>query len=164
MSQEMVASSQMNSLTDSFGLPVDPDVLFSNHKGAHKKRIEKRQSRFIERVQFIRPFLHEDEKILLVTTACSPMGLIEQLLTGWVIYQLKQCYFIFTNKRIFHVPLKAALFSWGGSPQYRSSIAQILYADCETIKQRGQTLTVAYKSGKREKFYHVAGKERRSGS
>lgn len=140
-----------------FGLPVDREVLFSNHKGVYKKRIEKRQSKFVDQVSFVEPFLWEGEEILLVTTGCSPISLMEQLLTGWIVFQLKRSLFIFTNKRIFHVPVKRKSFA----DHYRDSIAQILYGDCEFIKQKGRTLTIKYKSGKKEKFYHIAGKDKR---
>jgi hypothetical protein len=41
------------------GLPVDRDILFSNHKGVYKKGIEKRQTKFIEKISFIKstPYL-----------------------------------------------------------------------------------------------------------
>ena len=144
-----------------FELPVNPDVIFSNHKGVHKKRIEKRQASFIERIQFVRPFLWQDEEILLVTTGCSTMSFMEQIMTGWIIYSLKRSYFIFTNKRIFHVPLRVKSFGLANAYEYRNSIAQILYADCEFIKHSGRTLTIKYKSGKKERFYHIGGKEKK---
>lgn len=161
MSLDMALQKDVNTTTDSLGLPVDSAVLFSNHKGVYKKRIEKRQSNFIEKIQFLIPFLWDDEEVLLVTMGHSPMGLVEQFLTGWVIFELKRCFLIFTNKRILHVPLKARAFFLGSRYSYRDSISQILYADCESIKQRGRTLAIKYRSGRREKFYHVGPKEKK---
>lgn len=136
------------------GLPVDRDFLFSNHKDIYKKRTEKRQTKLFEKISFIKPFLKEDEKIILVTTGCSPISILEQLLTGWIVFYLKRSLFVFTNKRIFHIPTK---FNYS----YRNSIAQIIYADCQTIGIKGRTLVVKYKNGKKERFYYMAGKERK---
>ena len=40
-----------------FGLPIDREALFSNHKGIYKKRIEKRQRHLIVKMTFLKPFL-----------------------------------------------------------------------------------------------------------
>jgi uncharacterized CHY-type Zn-finger protein len=134
------------------GLPVDRDIIFSNHKGIYKKRVEKRQTKLIEKISFIKPFLKEGERIILVTTGCSPISILEQFLTGLIVFYLKRSLFIFTSKRIFHIPT-------GTNYSYRNSIAQILYADCQLIKMKGGSVVVKYKNGKKEKFYYIAGKE-----
>ena len=136
------------------GLPVNRDIIFSNHKGIYKKGIEKCQTKLFQKISFIKPFLKEDEKILLVTTGCSPMSGMEQLLTGWIVFYLKRSLFVFTNKRIFHIPAKL-------NYSYRNSIAHILYTDCQTIGMKWRTLAVKYKNGKKEKFYYIAGRERK---
>ena len=136
------------------GLPVDRSIIFSNDKGTYKQGIEKRQTKLFQKISFLKSFLKEDEKILLVTTGCSPMSIMEQFLTGWVVFYLKRSLFVFTNKRIFHIPTK---FNYS----YRNSIAQILYADCQTIEMKRGTLVVRYKSQKKEKFYYMGGKERK---
>ena len=146
----MISSTEQNL----FGLPVERDILFSNHKGTYKKGIEKRQTKFIEKISFIKPFLKEGEKIILVTTGCSPMTVLEQLLTGWIVFYLKRSLLVFTNMRIFHIPTKM-------NYSYRNSIAQILYGDCHTIALKGRTLVIEYKNGKKEKFYYTAWRERK---
>lgn len=137
-----------------FGLPIDHDILFSNHKSIYKQRIEKQQTKLIEKLSFIKLFLKEGEKIILVTTGCSPMSVLEQLLTGWIIFYLKRSLLVFTNKRILHIPTKM-------NYSYKGSIAQILYADCQTIVMRGRTLVVTYKNGKKEKYYYIGGREKK---
>jgi len=134
------------------GLPVDRNIIFSNDKGIYKQGIEKRQKKLFQKISFLKSFLKEDEKILLVTTGCSPMSIMEQFLTGWVVFYLKRSLFVFTNKRIFHIPTK---FNYS----YRNSIAQILYADCQTIEMKRRTLVVTYKTQKKEKFYYMGGKD-----
>jgi hypothetical protein len=86
--------------------------------------------------------------VLLVTIGCSPVGILEQMLTGWLVFYLKQSLFVFTNRRIFHIPTKSKY-------TYRRSIAQILYADCQSLQLRGGTLKAKYWSGKTEKFINL---------
>jgi hypothetical protein len=137
-----------------FGLPVNHETIFSNHKNVYKKRVEKRQTKLIKKIPFIKSFLKEDEKILLITTGCSPITILEQLLTGSIIIYLKRSMFVFTTKRIFHIPTK-------GNYSYRNSIAQILYPDCNSIQIKGRKLVVGYKNGEREKFLYIARKEKK---
>jgi hypothetical protein len=40
-----------------FGLPVDRDVLFSDHKSIYRQRIEKQQTKLIGKISFMKPFL-----------------------------------------------------------------------------------------------------------
>jgi len=138
---------------DSLDLPLDREILFSNHKGTYKKRIEKRQTRLLRNVASLKNFFKEDERILLITTGCSPTSILEQLLTGWIFIYLKRSLFIFTNKRIFHIPTKR-------NYSYRHSIAHILYPDCDSIQLKGNGLVVGYKNGKKEKFIYIARNER----
>ncbi|MBN1391502.1 MAG: hypothetical protein JW947_01715 [Sedimentisphaerales bacterium] len=127
------------------GLPVDTGVLFSDHRGRYKKRIERRQRKMIEKLGFLPPFLEHGEKILYVTTGCSPISFIEQLLKGALLYYLKRSIFVFTDRRILHIPVKGGL-------TYRYSIAQILYTDCMRLRLRFSTLIARYRSGRSEKF------------
>ena len=139
---------------DSLNLPLDREILFSNHKGTYKKRIEKRQTRLLKNGAFLKNFFKEDERILLITTGCSPSSILEQFLTGWIIVYLKRSLFVFTNKRIFHIPTKR-------NYSYRNSIAHILYPDCDSIQLKGSKLVVVYKNGKKEKFIYIARNERK---
>ena len=139
---------------DLFSLPLDREIIFSNHKDVYKKRVEKRQSNLLKKIPFIKNFLTEDEKILLITTGCSPVSILEQLLTGWIFIYLKRSLFVFTNKRIFHIPTKIDY-------SYRNSIAQIIYADCKSIQIKGRKLVVEYRNENKEKFLYIASKEKK---
>ncbi len=136
------------------GIPVDRNIIFSNHKNTYKQRVEKRQIGLIHKIQFLKSLFQVNEKILLVTTVCSPMSIMEQFLTGWIVYYLKRSLFVLTNKRIFHIP---TTFNYS----YRNSIAQITYGDCQAMKLKGRTLVVEYNDGRKENFYYIAGKERK---
>lgn len=148
MIQEMQNPMNNSSTQDLFDLPVNTNVLFTNHKNIYKKTIEKRQRKMLKKIPFIRPFLHESEEILFITTGCSPVSVIEQLLTGWVVFYLKRSLFVFTNERIFHIPTKQDF-------SYRNSISQIMYADCQNIAIKGRSLVAEYKNGKKEKFVYI---------
>ncbi len=148
MSVEMASQTMGFHEQKLFGLPVNRDILFSNHKNVYKQRIEKRQTKLTKKISFIKPFLKDDEEILLVTTGCSPISFLDQLLTGWVVFYLKRSVFVFTNKRILHIPTKM-------NYSYRNSISQILYTDCQTITVRGRKLMVNYKNGDNERFLYI---------
>ncbi|NNL78493.1 MAG: hypothetical protein HKO68_19355 [Desulfobacterales bacterium] len=138
-----------------FGLPVDRQVLLSNHKNVYKKRIEKRQRKLMVRIPFLKSFLRKGEKILLVTTGYSPLASPAQYLTGYLFVYLKRAMYIFTNYRIFHIPTTSV-------GKYKSSIAQIDYAGCQSIVLKGGTLVVQYsKSGESENFKAIAVSERK---
>lgn len=137
-----------------FGLPVDRDRLFSDHRGRPRRGIEKRQSTLIGKLTFLKPFLQDGEQIVLVTTGCSPTSVLEQVVTGWIVYILKRSLIVFTDRRIFHIPSK-----WDYS--YRNSIAQIRYPDCEAISMKRGFLEIRYKNGSREKFLSIDRRERK---
>lgn len=82
------------------------------------------------------------------------MSAVEQMLTGAIVYILKRSLFVFTNKRIFHIPTKSNF-------SYRNSIAEIPYAACQKIFMKRRTLIVEYKNKQKEKFVSIAGKEKK---
>ena len=157
-----------NNITDDYiesediaGLPVNTKVLFSNHKNIYKKRTEKRQRMLLGSIKYIKPFLCDGEVILLITEGSSHISFFEQFFGGYSTMALKDAHFIFTNMRIIHIPLTFSGFSLTKNTRYRNSIAQILYCDCEYIKQSGHSLKVKYKSGKKEVFCRIKSKERK---
>ena len=137
-----------------FGIPVDPEVLFADAGNIYRARIEKRQRQLIVKLSFVRAFLHPGEKVILVTTAYSPVRLAEQVLTAGLFLDLERSIVVFTNYRILHVPV-------GGHDRYRQSIAQIRYGDIRGIQLQRGALVIAYKKGTVEKFKAVAFAERR---
>lgn len=140
-----------------FGLPVDREILFSNHKDIYKKRVEKRQRKLIVKISFLKPFLKKGEHVLVITTGYSPLNSLAQYLTGFMFVYLKRSIFVFTNYRIFHIPVTA-------NYNYNNSIAQVAYAGCQSVALKGGTLIVRFErpdNKKIEKFKAVAGSERR---
>lgn len=123
-----------------------------------KKSIEKEQTYLVEKIQFIKPFIFEDEKIFLITKGCTPFTFLESMTVGAMITVIKRALFVFTNKRILHIPVGLYL-------SYKHSIAEINYADCnEIVMSTGlfsKNLYVKYKSGKTEKFtaFHHSAKK-----
>ena len=138
-----------------FSLPVIKEVMFTDHNGNYKKKIEKRQRDLIVKIPFIKPFLKPDENILLITTGYSRVDTLDQILTSWLFIYLKRSLFVFTNKRIFHIPTTVR---YG----YRNSISQILYSDTQSIELKGSTLVVqCLACGGQEKFIGIRGKEKK---
>ena len=138
-----------------FGLPVDRETLFSNHKKIYKKRIENRQRKLIVKLSFLKPFLKTGEKILVISTGYSPIASLAQFVTGFIFVYLKRSLFVFTNLRIIHVPTTP-------NYKYKQSLSQIYYAGCQSIALKGGTLVVHYaKLNKIEKFKAIALPERK---
>ena len=137
-----------------FGLPVERDFIFSDHKGKYKKRIEKQQRRLLVKSTFIKFFLQQDERILCLTAGYSPVSVLEQILTGPAFLFFKRALFIFTDRRILHIPTRF-------SQSTRSAISQISYDDCSSICLKGRSLVVNYKNDEKECFHYLRGKERK---
>jgi len=137
-----------------FGLPVDTRILFANHKGVYKPGIEKSKTKLLQKLAFLAHFLDADEKIVFVTTGCSPYTTLEQLTMGalWVTV-LKRALFVFTNKRLLHIPT-----TW--KFDYRGSISQILYQDCRRLQVSGSGLVAEYHTGKKDRFACVPRSDR----
>ena len=58
---------------------------------------------------------------------------------------LKRSLFVFTNKRLLHVPT-----TW--TFNYRGCISQILYQDCRRLQVKGSGLVAEYHTGKKDRF------------
>ena len=137
-----------------YGLAVDTTILFSDHEGNYKRRIETHQRKLLVKLSFLAPFLEPGERILHVISGCSPATFVEQLLTGVLLQPLKRSLFAVTNRRILHVPTTRGL-------RHRWSIAQIVYSDCRYIRMGWATLVVKYKSGRTEKFRGIGRRGRK---
>ena len=139
-----------------FGVPVDRETIFTNQKGMYKSRIEKRQRKLIVKTTHlnINFFLHNNERIYCLSTGYSPVGIVEQLLTGLAFLLFKRALFIFTDQRLLHIPTRI-----GGSPA--GSISQILYEDCAKIWLKGRQLMIRYKTGGTECFPYIGRKEKK---
>jgi len=128
------------------GLPVDTAILFVDKKGVYQPRIEKQRTKLLQKLGFLAKFLEADEKIVFATTGCSPFTMLEQMTMGaaWLM-AVKRAVFVFTNKRLFHIPTTTKY-------QYRGSISQVLYSDCKRLQVKGSALVAEYHSGKKDKF------------
>ncbi len=135
-----------------FGLPFNQEIAFSNPKGKFKEDIKEKQLQMIEKyVPLLEQFLEPGEEILLVMRGCSPVSPREHLTIGWIVFLLKRCTLVVTNRRILHFPSKTNF-----TP--RNSVAQIRYGDVEMIKPStwmGRKFMVKYKNGSKETFIYV---------
>jgi hypothetical protein len=138
-----------------FGLPVDRKMLFSNHKNVYKKKIEKRQRNLIIKISFLKSFIRDNEKVLCVTMGHTPVTILEKLGVGWLFIYLKRCLLVFTDQRVLSIPTTPTY-------KYRHAVAEILYGSCKSIRMKGRNLIVEYKKpGAAEKFFSLAGKEKK---
>jgi hypothetical protein len=139
------------SAAETYGLPINQEIAFSDKKGNFKEKIKKRNLKMLkDYVPLLKQFLEPGEEVLLLMRGCSPMTSMEQFTTGWLIYYIKRCTLVVTNQRILHFPAKKDF-----SP--RHSIAQVRYGDVEEIKPSGflSRFTVKYKNGSKDTFLYV---------
>src|SRR4030042_4253286 len=141
---------------DTLNLPINKEICFSNQKNQFKEKIMEDQTKILTQfASFLKPLLEPGEEILFSVRATSPMSFLEQWTTGWVIYYLKRCILIFTNKRVLHFPTK-----YNFTPKH--SLSQIRHGDIEEFKLSGflgRVLKMEYKSGKKEKFFYIKSRE-----
>jgi hypothetical protein len=133
------------------GLPVDPRA-FHDRKGRPSRRLEKRKTKLLASLgPHLGRHLEGGEIILDVTNACSPMGVLEQLTTGWIIQVLKRCVLVLTDRRLLHVPLTPR-------SAWRHVLAEIRPADVMAAKVGGlfgKNLKLTYRSGRKETFLSI---------
>jgi hypothetical protein len=137
-----------------FGLPVERDIIFSDFKGNYKKRVEKQQRKLLVKTTFVKFFLQDEERILCLTTGYSPVSILEQVLTGPAFIFFKRALFVFTDRRILHIPRRF-------NQSHRNAISQISYDDCSKIHLKGRSLVVTYKNNKQECFHYLGRKEKK---
>jgi hypothetical protein len=137
-----------------FGKPVARDILFSNHRGIYKKRVEKRQRRLLIKIPFINSFLEDGELITLITKGYAPMTRLERYLLRYLTVFQRRALFVFTDRRVIYIP---TTFTYG----YRYSVAEIRYANCENIQVIGRSLVFMFHNGGFEQFPYIRRQERR---
>lgn len=136
------------------GLTFNEDIMFANHAGVHKPRIEKKQRKLAGKVGFLGSFLEEGEQLLCITSAVSPTPLMEQLTTGFIFVYVKRCLLVFTDRRMFHIPTTMDY-------DYRGSVAEVRYGDVASMRQKGARLNVEFKDGSKELFLYIRRAERK---
>ena len=132
------------------GLPVNGRVAYTNHRDETKGKLEKRQKKILKNfVPVLKHLLEPEEEILLAAQSVSPFTVLEQMTTGWsMIYVVKRCILVFTDRRIIHIPA-----TWNNKP--RNIVSQIRFGDIETALVKGRSLKLAYKNGRKEKFSQI---------
>ncbi len=129
-------------------LPINGQQAFSTHAGKFRERIKKQQLNILRPfVPVLKHVLEPNEEILLASRAISPIRIVEELTTGWLIFLIRRCVLVVTNRRVLHFPTTP-----GFSP--RDSLSQISFNDIESFKA-GRKIKLKYKSGEGEKFHRV---------
>lgn len=137
-----------------FGKPVARDILFTNHRGIYQKKIEKRQRRLLTKIPFITTFLEDGELITLITSGYAPLTRLERYLLRYLTVFRRRALFVFTDRRVFYIP---TTFTY----DYRYSVAEIRYANCQRIIVSGRSLLFVFHNGAVEQFPYIARRERR---
>lgn len=125
------------------------DILFSNYKGEEKAGLRKRNLKAVKKLQpALERLLHPGEAVLYIARARSPLTLIEQLTAGWWTYLLASAAVVFTNQRIFFLPVKQ-------DGQWKESVRSAQWGDLVEVKSKGfitRTLTFTFRNGKKEAY------------
>lgn len=129
-------------------LPFKGQEAFTTHGGKFREKQKKQQLNILRNfVPVLKHVLEPDEEILLAARAISPFRILEELTTGWLIFIIRRCVLVLTNRRILVFPT---------NPRFvpRDSISQIHFNDIESYKA-GRKLKLKYKNGVSETFHRV---------
>lgn len=133
-------------------LPIDAAVAYADKKGKYKKRNEKRQQKNLQKIApLLSRMLEPEEKILISAKAVSPMSFFEPMGMGWMVYYIKRCVLVLTDRRVLHFPTKADY-------AHRDTAAEVRFGDLEGVKSGsflGRNITLIYKNGKKERFAQI---------
>lgn len=138
-------------MNETLSLKIDRDICFSDTKGKHRPRQEKRSLKALAKLSpLLRRVLESDEQVLYVTQGSSPYSTLEYLTTGKFIRLVKFSILLVTDRRLLHLPAKS-LFKPKGA------VAEVRFADLARARRHGilGTLELEYRSGKKEKFKGV---------
>lgn len=137
---------------ESLGFPVDTAVCFSDHKGTYKKGIEKRQLTWLGKLApLLRTLLQPGEKVLMTSPACSPMSPLEFLTTGWVIYYIKRCQLVVTDRRILELAVRHDF-----SPRFSAcEIEHGGVAEARVTSFLSRSLKLRYRGGGQDEFQQL---------
>jgi hypothetical protein len=128
------------------GLPVDTTLLVSDEKGTGTKTLSEKRTQLLEKARVLVRFLEPHEKIVFITTGCSPFGERERRAhTGSFLLHVKRSLFAFTDRRILHILTTPGY-------EYRGSIAQLRYADCRRLYVEGTSLFAEYHTDRTEQI------------
>jgi len=130
-------------------LPIDRATCFSNDKGEPSDKIQKQQSKLLEKLgPFVKKFLEPEERILYAVAAVVSYNPLEAFLKGWHVNYLKSCALVFTDRRILYMPT-----TMNGKP--KQSLAQARYGDIDKYEIKGifyGAFEIVYKNGLQESF------------
>ncbi len=129
-------------------LPIDGQKAFTTAAGKFREKLKRQQLNILRRfVPILKHVLDADEDILLAARSISPVNILEELTTGGVIFFIRRCVLVVTDKRILHFTANP-----GFGP--RESVSQICFNDIESFRA-GRKIRIKYKSGSKETFHRV---------
>lgn len=127
-----------------FPFEVDRELLFSNDDFIEDRTGQSEKHFLLLQSYFLKDFLEENEKVMLITKACSPMSVLDSIF-GFYARSVLRCLLVFTNKRMFLVYTDVDYF-------YRHSIEEIPYQNCLSMKVIKGKLMITYDQQEQDIF------------
>jgi hypothetical protein len=131
-------------------LSIDEATMFGDAQGQRSARVEKKQRKWLGRVEpFIGSILEDGETVLRVVPALSPFSMLAALTIGNFYHAVKRCLLVFTDRRIVQVYANYRLMP-------RSSYAEVRYSHLRSAARRMGVLSLDYTDGSKERFQGIS--------
>jgi hypothetical protein len=139
-------------INNEYGFPVREDVAFSNAKGEAKAAIEKDFRKIIAPIASpLQRLLEPGETIFWGSKAVPPVGILEQLTMGWVMYAYFRVALVLTDRRLL-------VFGITSSGKWRGSIKSVRWNQLTSATATGWlTQGLKLKMGKKTFLYGKLG-------
>jgi len=138
--------------TDTFGIPIREDVLFTDSKGRPHKGIRRSSEKILrDLLEPLRHCLRKNEVIFYAATMTAPLNGLEQFTMSWWLYGAYSIVLVFTSERILAFPVER-------SGKWRGSIQSLELGNIERAKAGGfisRTLTIRTRDGKKQVFQRL---------
>jgi hypothetical protein len=146
-------------LSAAAGISIREDVAYTDASGQEKKKLRERAEYALQQLrEHLQKVMQQDEAVLYVFTAQAPVSLMQQLTTGWYIYQITASIVVITNRRLLHFLITPGMFGGARSWKWRSSWRGVAWGDVKEAKVQGllsAELALQYLNGKKEKFWRI---------
>lgn len=138
--------------TETFGIPIREDVLFTDAKGRPHKAIRRSSEKILkDLIDPLRRSLRKDETVFYAAAMTAPLSGLEQFTMSWWLYGAYSIALVFTSERILAFPIER-------SGRWRGSFQSLELGDIELAKVGGwisRTLTLRTRDGDKQVFQRM---------
>jgi hypothetical protein len=149
---QLVHAEAMPMQTETLGMPVREDVLFTDAKGRPHSGIRRSSEKILKNLEEpLRHALRKNEVVFYAATMTSPLSSLEQLTMSWWLYSSYGVVLIFTSERILVFPVER-------SGNWRGSIGSLEFGDIEKANTGGwisRGFTIRTRDGKKETYQRL---------